>query len=109
MSTSSWKRTSSRPTDRILLAYGDQQRRLIQLMLRTIRLQGRVDAVQVGGVDLHFAVLRLRNRNLAGFDRAQDRGFIPADRGRGCYEGVHGVLATVAMSRYGGTDIVNKW
>lgn len=68
------------------------------MVLHVVGPQWRVNAVQVGRVDLHFAVLGLRSRNLSGFDRTQDRGFISAYRRSGCCEGVHGVLATVAIS-----------
>ncbi len=48
--------------------------------------------MQVGCVDLHFAVLVLRNRNLPSFDRAKNCVFIADDCRSGCCEGVHGVL-----------------
>jgi len=40
--------------------------------------------MQVGRVDLHFAVFGLRNRNLSGFDRTQYRTLIPAHCCSGC-------------------------
>ena len=46
--------------------------------------------MQVGRVNQYFTVIGPRNRNLSGIDCTQDRGFVPADRGSGCCEGVHG-------------------
>lgn len=69
------------------------------MVLHVVGPQWRVNAVQIGRIDLHFAVLRLRNRNLSGFDRTQDRGFIPADRRSSYVARVCMVLAPVVMSR----------
>ena len=78
-----------------LSAHRHQQRRLVQtLLLRIVGSQWRINAVQVGGVDLHLAVRVLRRWNLAGFDCAQDGVFIAADGRGGCCEVVHGVPTT---------------
>lgn len=54
--------------------------------------------MQVGRVDLHLTLRVLRNRNLPGFDRAQDGVLIAADGRSGCCEVVHGVRLPVAMA-----------
>ena len=66
--------------------------------------------MQVGRVDLHFAVFGLRDRNLSGIDSTHDCGFGPSDRGGGSCDGVHGgFIVSVALSTYGVTAIVNNW
>jgi len=93
---------------RILFAQGQEQRRLMHVVLRIVAPQWRVNAVQVGGVDLHFAVFAPSNRNLSSFDRTQNRSFIPADRRSGCCKGVHRVLPTVAVIGYDAAATVKK-
>jgi hypothetical protein len=78
------------------------------LVLHGCTSQWGINAVQFGGVDLPLAVFVLCDGNLPVFDRPQDRGLVPADRRSGCCDGMHGVLLTVLMSRYGATAPVNK-
>src|SRR5262245_4781671 len=76
-----------------LSAHRHQQWRLIHalLLLRVAGPQWRINAVQVGRVDLHVAVRILRGWNLPGFDGAQDGIFVAADGRSGCCKVVHGV------------------
>jgi hypothetical protein len=67
--------------------------------------QWGVNAVQFGGIDLPVAVLVLIGRNFSGIDRPQDRGLVPADRRSGCSDGLHRMLPTVLVGRYGATAL----
>ena len=56
----------------------------------------------------HSPFSSLAAETFPAFDRPQDRGLVPADRRSGCCDGVHGVLPTVSVSRYGATALVKE-
>jgi hypothetical protein len=74
------------------------QARLHVAVLHGRAPQGRINAVQFGGVDDPLAVLVLGNGNPSGIDGPQNRGLVPADRSSGCRDGVHGIAPTVPVN-----------